>query len=142
MSKTRIKDTYTPEGKKFLAEIDKLSKMQVRAGLTEQKMGFGKLHEAVTADDVDGITLADMAMFNELGTVNSPPRPFLRQSVDNNRAEIRAMAAAQLQAIVEGGTAERDLINRFNKATGQSIVFTEAVKPGSGMVDPWLIKGN
>jgi hypothetical protein len=36
---------------------------------------------------------------------------------------------------------EREMLARFNEAMRDDIVFTEAVWPGSGRVDPWLEKG-
>ena len=69
-------DRLTPEGKKFYAEIEKLKRLQVRVGY---KAGD---------KEQDGVDLCDIAMWNELGTVRSPARPFMRQSVDNHLDEI------------------------------------------------------
>ena len=86
-------DKITPEGKKFFKEIEALRKLQVRVGFQQGE-----------ASTESGADIVDVAMWNELGTANSPARPFLRQSVDNNEARIIAMCKAQLQAIARGDT--------------------------------------
>lgn len=54
-----------------------------------------------------GADMADVAMWNELGTVHSPPRPFLRQTVENNESGIVSAGAKLIEsAIVGGGTAQ------------------------------------
>lgn len=99
-------DRITPEGKRFFAELKKLSKLQVRVGLTAGGAGFGSKHQSVSAD----ATMAEIAAWNELGTAHTPPRPFLRQSVDKNESQIKAMVAAQITAIAKGeATAEKAL---------------------------------
>lgn len=53
--------------------------------------------------------MAQIAMWNELGTSTAPSRPFLRKSVDENADPINAMCAQQLKSITAGGTAEQSL---------------------------------
>jgi hypothetical protein len=104
------RDKTTKQGKTFFKQIDELKKLQVRVGFTAAKRGYGQRHENVSADDEDGVTIAEIAAWNELGTYNIPPRPFLRQSVDNNRDNIRAMCKEAMSAIVEGkATAQKAL---------------------------------
>jgi hypothetical protein len=89
------RDRITPEGKRFLKQIAELAKLEVRVGF-----------QAGAAASDDGVDMVDIAAWNELGTAHSPPRPFLRQSVDNNEAQIVAMCKAQVRAIVKGATAQ------------------------------------
>ncbi len=77
-------DRLTPEGKKFYAEIDKLKRQVVFVGFQSGK----KQHES--KDGGEGVDMAEIAMFNELGTSTSPSRPFLRQTVDDNESKINA----------------------------------------------------
>ena len=57
----------------------------------------------------DGTSVVDVAMWNELGTVNIPPRPFLRQTVDNNEAKIQAKMQSLANKVAQGETAENVL---------------------------------
>ena len=97
----KIRDTLTPEGKKFLAELEELGRMTI-------KVGF----QAGEATDDNGVDLCDIAVWNELGTQGKhpiPARPFLRQSVDENESDIRAYGAAFVRKIARGGTAADSL---------------------------------
>ena len=90
-------DRETRDGKWFFKQIEELKKLQARAGFQHGR----------ETDEDSGADMADVAMWNELGTARSPSRPFLRQSVDNNTDHIKAMCAAQLNAIAKGtATAE------------------------------------
>jgi hypothetical protein len=101
-------DKLTPEGRRFFAQIEELKKLQVRVGI-QQSDGKAKTRDKdgnVIDSDVD---LLDVAMWNELGTAHSPARPFLRQSVDGNKATIEAVCKAQVQTLTKGGTAQQVL---------------------------------
>ena len=93
-------DKLTPEGKRFLKEIAELKKLQVRVGF---QRGF-------TDYDDNGVDMVDVAMWNELGTVNSPPRPFLRQSVDDNTFILTVACEESLKSIVQGQGTARDAL--------------------------------
>lgn len=99
-------DRLTPEGKRFFAEIEKLKAQEVHVGF-----------QAGGAAEDDGTDVAAVAMWNELGTSTAPARPFMRKSVDENMSQIKAMCAAQLKKITEGGTTEEALtqIGTFQK---------------------------
>lgn len=89
----RVRDTVTPKGRKFLAEIEKLKRLQVRVG-----------YQQGDAQEDDGVDLCDVAMWNELGTSNAPSRPFMRDSVDKNEDKINAFLKAQLKKLAAGET--------------------------------------
>jgi len=92
-------DRITPDGKKFYKEIAELARLKLHVGFQH-----GETEDNSAADIAD---IADIAMWNELGTSNIPPRPFIRQSVDNNASRITAMCKRQLQGITKGtGTAQ------------------------------------
>jgi len=109
-------DRLTPEGERFFAEIKKLSELKVLVGF-----------EAGDATDDRGVDVAQIALFNELGTSTSPSRPFLRMSVDENEDKIRAMCGKNLKTLTSGGTAESIL-----KQTGTFGVSLVQEKIGSG----------
>ena len=94
------RDKITSEGKKFFKQIEELKKLQVRVGFQhgEDSGADGK------AD------LVDIAAWNELGTEYIPSRPFLRQSVDNNGAQIAATCKKLIAAIVKGEATARDAL--------------------------------
>jgi len=84
-------DKLTPSGKRFFKELKELRKLELMVGFQH---GSEK--------EENGADIADVAMWNELGTARSPPRPFLRQSVDGNASRISAMCKAQLKAVASG----------------------------------------
>ena len=63
-------------------------------------------------EDAD-VSMLDVAMWNELGTANTPSRPFLRQSVDDNASKISAFCRAQLQRIAQGSADAQDVLNKI-----------------------------
>lgn len=91
-------DRLTPEGEKFFKEIEELASKEVFIG-----------YQAGEVTDDKGADIAQVAMWNELGTSTSPSRPFLRKSVDENQGKIHAMCGKQLRSITNGGTAEHTL---------------------------------
>lgn len=91
-------DRLTPEGKKFYAELEKLKKLRVVAGYQQG--------QAVSEDGVD---LADIALWNELGTASAPSRPFLRKSVDENEEKIISFGQLQAKRLTQGATAQEVL---------------------------------
>jgi len=93
-------DKITPEGKAFYKQIEELQKNQVRVGFQHGE----------ETDEETGADLADIAMWNELGTEYIPARPFLRQSVDDNAERISSACKSQLRAIVRGEKTAKDVL--------------------------------
>jgi hypothetical protein len=91
-------DRLTPEGKRFFQQLAELKKLQVRIG-----------YQAGETLSDDGVDLASIAAFNELGTAQTPARPFLRNSADNNKNTIEKFCKAQLKKVTQGGTAAQAL---------------------------------
>jgi hypothetical protein len=113
-------DRLTPEGQRFFAEIEKLKEQQVFVGFQAGQV----------ADD-RGVDMAQIAMFNELGTSTAPSRPFLRMSVDENEDKITTTCGRELESLKSGGTAETIL--RRVGALGVRLVQE---KIGSGSFEP------
>lgn len=88
-------DRMTPEGERFFAQIEELKRNQVFVGFQAGQV----------ADD-QGVDMAQIAMFNELGTSTAPARPFLRDSVDENEDVIRDQCGKELKKLTTGATAE------------------------------------
>lgn len=100
-------DRITPEGRRFLEQIEKLKQLEVRVGFQDD----GTMAARRTEDGIEDaeVSLLEIAIWNELGTYNSPSRPFLRQSVDDNDATIKTFCKAQMQMLAQGKTAEEVL---------------------------------
>ena len=113
-------DRLTPEGQRFFAEIEKLKEQQVFVGFQAGQV----------ADD-RGVDMAQIAMFNELGTSTAPARPFLRDSVDENEDVIRDQCGKELKKLTTGATAETVL-----KRVGALGVRLVQEKIGSGSFEP------
>ena len=94
-------DRITPNGKSFFKQIDELKKLQVRVGFQQG------------AESNEGADIVDIAAWNEMGTDYIPSRPFLRQSVDTNGAEIAATCKKLIVAIVKGQATARDALQRI-----------------------------
>lgn len=90
-------DRWTREGKAFKKALQELSGLEVRVGYQEG------------AKYPDGTPVVQVALWNELGTVNSPPRPFIRNTVDNNEAKIQSKLKSCASELADGATAEKIL---------------------------------
>ena len=142
-------DRLTKDGKKFFKELEELKKLQVKVGFIEDGKGYGKNHEDITAKDYERennkgeteyTTVAQVAAWNELGTEYTPSRPFLRQSVDNNKDNISAMCKKQLELVSKGeATAEKALkaVGAMQVGLVQSTIRDGDFKPNA----PITIKG-
>lgn len=119
-------DKLTPEGKKFYAELKKLKGNEVFIGFQAGK----KMHKDKDGKEVD---LAEIAAFNELGTSTSPSRPFLRQSVDDNKDKISVMCERTAKDIANGGSAEQGLkkLGEFGVSLVQKKIRNGSFKPNA-----------
>lgn len=121
-------DKLTPEGERFFAELEELMSKEVFIGY---QVGESKHVDKETGEEID---MAEVAMFNELGTENSPPRPFLRMSVDNNQDRILRAAVASVKSIAkEDGTAEKALkqLGTFGKRLVQETIVKGTFEPNA-----------
>lgn len=115
-------DKLTPEGERIFRELKKLGEMVVQIGFQ---------HGAATEDD--GVDVCDVAAFNELGTETIPSRPFLRDSVDNNKDEIVSFLHSKVEDIIHGKTAEQVLkeIGVFQKDMVQTTIEDGYFEPNA-----------
>lgn len=99
----KVTDEWTPEGKRYMKELHELASLEVH-------IGYQRGEETVVSDDGKSrADLVDIAMWNELGTVNIPSRPFMRDSVDKHMDDINHMLTAQKDALLNGATAREVL---------------------------------
>ena len=87
----------TPEGKRYFAELKKLADSEIQVGFQSDQT-----YE-------DGTSLAEIAAHNELGSSDTPARPFMRQSFENHEAELKAGCEAANRIVNSGGSAEQAL---------------------------------
>lgn len=90
-------DDLTPEGKKYFDQLAKLAKSEVQVGFQS-----GETNE-------DGVSYAEIAAFNELGSSNTPPRPFMKQSFENHQDELQEACDKVNNTLANGGTVESAL---------------------------------
>lgn len=110
-----LKDSeLTSEGKRYLAEIQKMSESVVRVGFQDGRNNYE-----------DGTSLVEVAAFNEFGNSETPARPFMKQSFDRHGDELKAICSAMMKQIEKGQTAEYALKNIGVAAKG--IVQNEIV---------------
>lgn len=117
-------DKLTPEGKKFYAELEKLKQNEVF-------IGYQAGHAKHTDEDGNTADMAEIAMFNELGTSTSPPRPFLRMTVDENKDKINQFVETQTKRIAQGASADQCM-----KQMGAFGVSLVQEKIGNGTFTP------
>ena len=111
----KVSDNWTPEGERFMKELRELASLEVR-------IGYQRGQEAGYSGDTRA-DIADIAMWNELGTVNIPSRPFMRDSVDKHMDDIAQLIMAQKDAFQNGATA-RQILNTIG-VFQQDLVQTE-----------------
>lgn len=115
-------DRLTPEGRRFYAEMEKLRSKRVFVGFQAGKV-----------TDDRGVDMAQIAMFNELGTSDIPARPFLRKTMEDNEDDIRAFCGERMQEIAAGGTAEDALkkLGVYGKSLVQAKIKDGVWKPNA-----------
>ena len=90
-------DKWTKEGKAFKKALQELGGLEVRVGYQEG------------ATYPDGTPVIQVALWNELGTVNAPARPFIRGTVDNNEEKFQKQMESSVKKLANGTTAEKVL---------------------------------
>lgn len=98
-----FKFKMTSAGKKYQKEIHELCSKQISLGFPEglaaKKRGNGGVEDSAAM-------LADVALWNEVGTSHMPSRPFMASSFENNEEKLKAFCAECCQQISVGGTAQ------------------------------------
>jgi len=117
-----VKDVVTSDGKKLFKALEELAKLEVRVGFQKGE---------ATADN--GTDIADIAMWNEVGTVHIPPRPFMRNSVDSNEGVIKGNCLKVAEAVVNGMSAEQalDILGNMQKGLIQDSIESGGYTPNA-----------
>ena len=109
--------TLTPEGQKYLSELNKLVSLEVCVGL-----------QAGDGSYANGADIVEIASYNEFGTSDIPARPFMKQSWENHEAELQAACEEANSVILNGGSAE-EACNLIG-AVGVGLIQEEIVSGG------------
>lgn len=115
-------DRITAEGRQFQQMLKDLAKLEVRIGFQHGQ-----------ATEEDGTDICDVAAWNELGTVKSPSRPFLRKSVDENEEKINHFLQSKKAELLHGKSAEQVLkeIGIFQKDLIQEKITEGSFTPNA-----------
>lgn len=98
MSQTLQTIKLTPEGKKFLDSIEKLCKLEVAVG-----------YQAGKDDYDDGTSLVEVAARNEFGSDTIPPRPFMKQSFETHKEQLKRVCQYAAKSVAAGGDVQQAL---------------------------------
>lgn len=90
----------TPQGRRFQKELEELTKLEVAVGYQQGQT------------DENGVSLAEIAIFNDLGTVHIPSRPFMRDSLNNNKEHIANFMQKAAKGIANGVSAQ-EVLNKI-----------------------------
>ena len=115
-------DRITAERRQFQQMLKDLAKLEVRIGFQHGQ-----------ATEEDGTDICDVAAWNELGTVKSPSRPFLRKSVDENEEKINHFLQSKKADLLQGKSAEQVLkeIGIFQKDLIQEKITEGSFTPNA-----------
>ncbi len=119
--------TLTPEGRRYLQALEELKDIKI-------KVGF----QAGDNPYEDGTDVVEVAAFNELGTSDTPARPFMRQSWENHEKELESICKAGVTRITTGGSVE-DACKLIGVA-GVGLIQTEIVEGNFAPNAPSTIK--
>lgn len=95
---TSVFSDLTPEGKKYFKELQKLANLEVQVGF-----------QAGEATEKDGADVAEIAAYNELGSSETPARPFMRQSFENHQNQLQQACDVVNNTLSAGGTTDQAL---------------------------------
>jgi len=112
----------TPEGKRYLKELENLATLQIKVGFQ--------------AGDViyeNGADLVEIAAYNEFGNSDTPARPFMKQSFENHEADLKKACEKFNKKLASGGSAEEALkkLGVFAKGLVQSEIVDGQFAPNA-----------
>jgi len=110
------------EGKHVQKEMKELEKLMVAVGFP-----------AGGPVDENGVSIAEYAAYNDLGTNRAPSRPFMRNSAEKHGDDYNKIAAQAIRDIMNGGTAQAALekLGVFAKGIVQEEITDGVYEPNS-----------
>ncbi len=86
----------TKEGEKLKQVIKECKEKAVYVGFNSS-----------SGSEENGASIVDVAVWNEFGTEHMPSRPFMRDTLRNNKDEIKSMLASGMKSMIASGDAEK-----------------------------------
>lgn len=119
------RDGWTADGLRFKKNLEQLASSEVVIGYQA-----GQIQYTGDGEEVD---LLDVAMWNEMGTVNAPSRPFMRKSFDDNKSEINRFIEEKKNDLISGVSADQILkeIGLFQKDLIQETITSGSFVPNA-----------
>lgn len=103
-----VKVTYTDKGlKELMDRLKDLQGLSITIGF--QGREGGAIHPLAT------VPVAQIAAFNEFGTIDAPARPFLRTAIIDNKDQIAKAFAVEYAKVVEGKSAPVEASSEVGK---------------------------
>lgn len=100
----------TVDGIRLRLMIKQLENLEVDVGFNENSGSYP------AEEGEESITIADVAAWNEFGTERAPSRPFMRQTIKDNKKKITNHANKALKAALNGGGTQ-ELLNSIGSYT-------------------------
>ena len=88
----------TNEGKRIQKEMKELDKLMVAVGFPDDNK-----------KNANGVSIAEYAAYNDLGTNMTTSRPFMRNSAEKHGTDYNRIAEQTIKGIMSGGSAQAAL---------------------------------
>jgi hypothetical protein len=98
-----FKFKLTAAGRQYEKTIREICSRQISLGFPE---GMAAKKRSSSGIEDAGAMLADVALWNEVGTSKMPARPFMASSFENNEKKLKAFCARCLKEVETGATAQ------------------------------------
>lgn len=118
-----IESRATKEGERLMAQLQELYSLEVTVGFHSNAVPYE-----------DKTSLLDVAMWNQLGTVRSPSRPFMTDAVEKHIKDYNDFLEAEEDALVKGKSDAKQMLEQlglFAKAKMQMEIVDGSFVPNS-----------
>ncbi len=100
----------TAAGAALKRNLEELAALQVNVGFNDSSKPY-KVKAKGKRKKVDGVSVAQVAAWNEFGTEHSPSRPFMRQTLTNQREKITKFVQNRAKGVVTGSMSAQTALN-------------------------------
>lgn len=88
---------FTPEGRRIMAILYEMNDREVHVGFVD-----GKSYE-IDKKHKSSVSIAQVAAWNEYGTIHIPARPFMRDAIEFNQDKIQNHLSKHVRSIMQTG---------------------------------------
>lgn len=127
---------------------EQLKKQLDELGQLEVAVGYPKECPASRVKYPDGTPVIEVVAYHELGTENSPSRPFLRNSLNGNKQELTDFMKSRVKDVIKGKKAKIALkeIGIFQKGVIQEEIrdgdFVPSEEDTTPLIDTGLMRSS